>query len=439
VLAATGLSMPATQLAALIRFLPLAFFLWLRGLRFRERPVEQIPAADLLRIDTYWAVALSLSFQISSVWMVGYFHKQNLRLALRAGEPYRVLRALVFEELIGASARGGDAPTRSAAELERIIASLIERLSASDARFAVLEGVVAMSTGVRALYRCRFREAREHLAHAVSRHDGNDVRVANEYVFSGMFLLQALYALGEWKEMSRRRAAFLEEARARGDLFFEIEMAKFGHLPALMEDRPDKARDAVSHVEALWLRAYPSGRFTLLAAYAMTALYRDAGAGDGALRIVKELWPALARSGLLIFSQLARTELLYVRGSAHVAAAVTATPRRQTEMLRAAERDARTLARLRTRVATGYSACLRAGAAASRGDREQARVPLAEAQAAFEQAEMALNAAVCRRRLGELAGGEEGRAQAASADAAMEAQGIRNPARMTAMFLPGAW
>jgi hypothetical protein len=437
VLAATGLSMPATPLGAVIRMLSLTVFLWLRGLRFLERAEGEIPAGELLRVDACEAAAFSL---ISSSPMTAiYFGKRFLALALRAGEPYRVLRALLIQVSYAAAVGGGETPTRSAAKLERMVRSLIERLRGSGARFAAHEGGIEMVWGLAAMFRCHFREAREHLERAVSRFEGNPVRLRNDVAFAAMFLVQMHYALGEWREMARRLAAFLEEARARGDLFLEIEMSKLAYVPALMEDRPDAARDAVSHVEALWSRAYHSQRYTLLLPYAMTALYHDAGAGDGALELVNESWPALVRSGMLIFSKNMRAGHLHVRGCAHLAAAAAATGARREELLRAVERDARMIGETRMTARAAYGTCLRAGAAAGRGERERARELLVEAAAGLERAEMALLAVACRRRLGELLGGEEGSALVAAADAAMAAQGIRNPARMTAMFMPGAW
>src|SRR5262249_52610204 len=158
---------------------------------------------------------------------------------------------------------------------------------------------------------------------------------------------------------------------------------------------------------------------TLLSSYGMTALYRDAGAGEGALDLVKELWPALARSGMLIFSKIMRTGHLHLRGRAHLAAAAGATGPRREELLRAVDRDARALGKTRTNAALAYETCLRAGAAVMRGDRDRARELLAKAAAGFERAELSLDAVACRRRLGELLGGEEGSALAAAADAAM--------------------
>jgi hypothetical protein len=50
---------------------------------------------------------------------------------------------------------------------------------------------------------------------------------------------------------------------------------------------------------------------------------------------------------------------------------------------------------------------------------------------------MALVTAATQRRRGALMGDEEGRALVATADALMRQRGIKNPARFTAMLVPG--
>jgi hypothetical protein len=55
----------------------------------------------------------------------------------------------------------------------------------------------------------------------------------------------------------------------------------------------------------------------------------------------------------------------------------------------------------------------------------------------FREHEMANSAAGVRRCLGLVIGGEEGREFVDAADAELVALGIRNPARLTATWLPG--
>jgi hypothetical protein len=80
---------------------------------------------------------------------------------------------------------------------------------------------------------------------------------------------------------------------------------------------------------------------------------------------------------------------------------------------------------------------LRAGIHAVRREREAAAGELQAAVSGLDQAELALNAAAARRRLGELQGGDEGRARVEEANAWMRGQGIKDPARMTALYAPG--
>jgi hypothetical protein len=436
VLAATGLSLPATQLGAVLRILPLYVFSWLRGLRFRERAEQDIPAGELLRIET--CASVSFSMIAVNVSAALYFQKRFLLLALRAGEPHRVLRALLVE-LGLAAAEGGDVPTRSARKLERLCAALIDRLRSSGARFEALESSVEMMSGVTSMFRGRLREAREHYERALDRFDAHPVRFSNHVALSSLFLVGSLYGLGEWKEAAQRLSVFLEEARARDDLWLDLQLSLTGYLPALMEDRPDAAHDAMDRLAARWPRAFHPQRFSLLSGYSAVVLYRDAGSGDAAVELVKAWWPTLSHSGVLLLSRPMRTEMLRLRGQAYLAAAAAAPQARRLALLRAVDRDARALERLRTRVALAHATGLRAGVAAGRGNRELCRTLLADAAATWEQAEAGMNAAAARRRLGELTGGDEGRALVEAADAFMSAQGIRSPARMTATLLPGAW
>src|SRR5439155_12172419 len=75
--------------------------------------------------------------------------------------------------------------------------------------------------------------------------------------------------------------------------------------------------------------------------------------------------------------------------------------------------------------------------ASRRGDEAAAVRALRAALAGFEACHMKLFLAVSERRLGELIGGDEGRALVHQANAWMTAQGIVNADRMTATLAPG--
>src|SRR5207247_10953485 len=94
VLSAAGFKLAAGPRQALLSLLLKRLQLRLRGLNFTERDASQISHADLFRIDLCWAIAAGLG----AVDLVrsADFQSRHLLLALRAGEPYRVSRALSF-------------------------------------------------------------------------------------------------------------------------------------------------------------------------------------------------------------------------------------------------------------------------------------------------------------------------------------------------------
>lgn len=429
VLDATGMSMPATPLGALVRMLPLLALLWWRGLQFRERPASALSAGERLRIDACAALATSLGMVDPLPGM--YFLKRFLWLALRAGEPHRVLRALNYDSTLSA-ARGRDLPTRYEDRLARTAAALVERLGDRNAQFQNARGMAL-------LLRACFREARVELERAEARLREDGSAALNERGLCHFYLIQSLYYLGEWKELATRQAAFISDARARGDRLVEARLASLtGHVPALMNDLPEAARGAVINAEALWSHADLFQHYTRVVALGSVELYREAGEGERALALVDAQWSALTRSHFLTVSLAARTQCLALRGNALLAGAC-AVPARRESLLRRLDRDARALARLGTRAGRAFSLLLHAGAAIVRGDRAGARAHVADAERAFASLDMGLHAAACRRRRGELCGGDDGRALVEAADAVMRLQGILRPARLASMLVPGVW
>src|SRR5262249_42443660 len=67
----------------------------LRGVEFRARDASQIPAEELIRLDTYWTLASVLT--VVNTLRGKEFQNRHLLLALRLGEPYRVALAIAME------------------------------------------------------------------------------------------------------------------------------------------------------------------------------------------------------------------------------------------------------------------------------------------------------------------------------------------------------
>jgi eukaryotic-like serine/threonine-protein kinase len=129
--------------------------------------------------------------------------------------------------------------------------------------------------------------------------------------------------------------------------------------------------------------------------------------------------------------------MLHLRGRSAVAAALVAEPRRRRSLLAQARADARRLERERVGYADGLAALVRAGVASLSDGRSPALASLRRAAAALDAAAMPLHAAAARRSEGLLLGGDAGAERIRAADAAFAAENVRNPARMTAMWIPG--
>src|SRR5712692_5624183 len=104
--------MARTPRAALWSFFWRRAFLKIRGLRFHERPPEAIAASVLLRIDACMTAVAGMV--IGDTVGALDFQSRHLLYALRAGEPWRIGRALSVD--VGVM---GVAGTRTAKMVDR--------------------------------------------------------------------------------------------------------------------------------------------------------------------------------------------------------------------------------------------------------------------------------------------------------------------------------
>lgn len=424
VLEAVGMTLPSTPRRALISFLIRRVRLWFRGLGFRKRDSSEVAAADLTRIDVCWSAAAGLS--VVDTIRGADFQTRGLLLALRAGEPFRVARSLAMEA--AQAAMPGVSAKRRTARLLAQAASLAEQCDNPHAL-----GLVTLARGVSAYLEGRWRDAQvsSDAGEAILRSQCQGV--AWEIDTAHAFSLWSLSHLGEIGELGRRWPVLLKEARERGDLYAVMNLSTYiMAIVRLAADRPDEAYDVLRQIMSQWSRqGYHVQHNDELWAAGLIELYR--GDGPAAWNLVNGQWPALARS-LLLRVQFIRTSMYFLRARCALAAATTT---KSPALLKVADRDARQLERELIPYAKPYSRLIRAGLAAIQGDSHAARIALADAATGFDAVEMQLCAASARRTLGELIGGEEGRTLLDQANAWMTGQGIRNPARMTAMYVTG--
>lgn len=424
VLHSVGMKLPPTPGRALFSLLLGRIRLWFRGTRFRERDASQVATEDLRRIDICWSVATGLG--LVDVIRGADFQTRGLLLALRAGEPYRIARALGMEA--GYVSTLGSAGTRRTAILLEAEVTLARKVGNPHAL-----GLVSLNGGVAAYLEGRWKDSLLLCERGERVFRDSCTGVTWELDSVQLFGLSALWRLGEMAELSRRLPRLVQEARERGDLFALVSLGTvITPMARMAADDPDGARRGIDEVLGQWSHQ----GFHLQHGY---GLYRQGeldlyqGRAESACRRATELWAALTRS-LMLRVQEMRISACNLRAGSALASAAAANPR---SLLRAAERDARRLERERRPDCAALACLTRAGVAAVRGDAGRAVALLTEAAAGFDAADMRLHAAATRRRLGGLLRGDEGQQMVSAADSWMAGQQVRNPARMTAMLAPG--
>ncbi len=413
--------------ASLLSFLFHRLRIRLRGLKFRERDAAQIDTETLIRIDTCWSLSSGLSM-IDTLRGRDY-QARHLLLALKAGEPYRIARAVSNEA--GYSATGGPPDARRTSELLETATRLAARVGHPQAI-----GVAQLAVGIAAFAEGRWKTAWELAQKGEAILRERCTGVAWEVDTFHIFSLRALFYLGEIAELSSRLPTLLREARERDDLFAETSLrSRHGYIAWLASDEPRKAWSETQDAVARWSRrAFYMQHYYALVAEADVALYMREP--HVALRLLRERDEALRHSRLMRVHHL-RVEWLHLRARGEIAMAARGDPSTRESSLSRAESHVRRLEREHVHWADALATLARAGIASIRGDRAEAARRLGFAASHFFFADMALYAAVARCRLGSIVGGDKGWTLVNSAEGWMRSQGIRNPSGFAEMLAPG--
>jgi hypothetical protein len=393
----------------------------LRGLRFVERDRAQVAPETLMRIDACRTVSLGIGL-VDPVRGAD-FQALHLGLALAAGEPSRVTRALCLEAAFVAS-RGVRARRRTQDLLTRA-SELADRVGEPEA-IGLARGVAATAAYLWGEWRVALDGFRA--TERILRDGGTGV--AWELASAQIFSLAVLFYLGELRTLAQRVPVLIAEAEACGDLYAACRFRSSRSNAAwLVLGRPDEARAQVEESIRRWPRVgFQIQHYYELLALASIDLYE--GDGAAALRRMREARPALERSYLLRIQQM-RVEVLYVEGRAAIAAW---GDQRDDRLLRAAERAARGIERERAAWALPLAALLDAGILAARGRADAAATALATAIAHARAADMPLHAAAAGLARARLTGGDAG-----EATRWLAAEDVRQPEALCTMLAPGPY
>ena len=394
-----------------------------RGLAFAPRRVEDVNPEVLLRLDTCWAAATGLG--LVDLMAGSNFIATHLHLALDAGEPSRIARGMAIES----AARHADWPfRRGAARLADRSRALANEIGTPQA--AALD---LLADSIAAIAMGEWKRAKLASEQSLALLRDRCVGVGWELTIAQNIFIWSLMYQGELGELSRRVPQLLADARRRGNRYIATELCTRSNFVWLAADDPEGGEREVHEAIALWSQdGFHRQHYSAMLARVQTALYR--GDGETAWRLLQEHEPGMRRS-MMRRVQALRVESLYLRGRSALAMASADPSRRR--FVSFARDAARRIARERMPWSTPIARLLEAGVASLEGRHPAALRCLEEAVARFDSADMALYAAVTRRRIGALRQDGYGLQQLRQADAWMAAQQIRNAAGMTRMLAPG--
>ena len=353
------------------------------------------------------------------------FANRALLLALEAGEPVRLGRALAVAA--GNVAARGESARRRADALVRAAQQVAAQVDDPHGRALAL-----LAGGFVHFFLGEWRSARTMLEESEALLRARCRAVAWELANTQAWTCNVLILSGELREATLRVPAIVEEARARDDNSALMHLT----YPACC------AHIVADDVHAAWrvtelAAAHSGGAFTAFhwgAFISGCSVERYRGDGRAAWERVKVTSPALESSSLSRVA-LVRAFSAYERGLSAIASAVAGHDR--TAALDAAEDWSRRLAREGVSFGPAMGHALRAGVHAARGDKKRALEALELAIPALDAADLGYLAACARHRRGELLGGSAGAELVARSRAFFKAQGIRNPERCLEMSAPG--
>jgi hypothetical protein len=418
VLAVVGMTIAPQPWRAAVALLFRRSHLLLRGLDFNERPESAIDPSELRRIDVCWSVSVGLAM-IDTIRGAS-FQTRQLILALDAGEPYRVARALAAEASFVATigSRGEELSARLIKEAQGLA------MRVGDPQ---LLGLIEFCTGLTHFLVGRWRESQVHQVEAERLFREAGSAVTWEAASARLFGVWSLFYLGELQELSRRLPALLDEARRRGDRYTITSLQSgLAIVSLLAADNPARARESVREVLGGWSTgSFQFQHYWSLLSEGMIDLYQDDA--ESCWQRLKKEWPALQGS-LFLRIQNVRIEARFLRARSCVA----------TGRLGLALADAERLEGEGIGWGRAFSMLTRSAVAAARHMPDRALSLLKRAIELLEASNMALFAAAARTRLGELEGGDIGAARIKAGHASMLAQGVKDPVAMTRMLIPRA-
>jgi len=415
-----GLRLPTSHWAAL-GVLPQRARLKLRGLSFVPRDESQVPKRDLHRIDVLLGAVFGfLSSDPPTAFFLG---SELVRRALDAGEPRRVLDALVLEAFLQCMmGSGGESARKAVVKVARQIGT-----PAAHHMRLTTEGAIASLLG-------RWKEALRSYDEADAwgrEHNTRSTLFGNRALF---FRFDALYWTGQVDTAARGLPPLIQDLHERGNIMGWLWMSLIWAWVTCAHGKPDEAREIVDNALRVWGKGGILPHWWRMLNDTNFALYE--GDGDRARELVSNS-PILGIK-LLVVGREGRVQYQWSCARAAIAAAVA----RKTDrlgLINEAEKRARSLGREGSPMGNAIEPSLLAAIAALRGRRSEAVAFLEHAERRLRALDMEMMVASVQRARGQLGSGESASRAMAESDLWMSQQKIAEPGRFAAMYLPGPW
>ena len=311
VLPSHGLLLPKSPREALAWLALRRLAIRVRGLRFTRRAAASIPPAELARVDAAWTVAIGLS-TVDNL-RAAAIQSGCLLMALRVGEPFRVVRALAAE-----AAYIGTKGVATRARVDRLLA--LARDLASELSDPYALGFVHLARCYAFYMRSEFAAARAAGDEAEAVFESRPVMAFWELTSARMLSIGSHFYDGDLRVIRRRIPVLIRDAERRGDVY-AATCLRLGacNLAWVIGDESGEARRQLRAANESW---YYDGvhlqQCWSLSAWVHVDLYD--GDADRAYARVQQAWRAIERSFIMRFERL-RAELFWLRARAALASA----------------------------------------------------------------------------------------------------------------------
>jgi eukaryotic-like serine/threonine-protein kinase len=404
--------------------------LQLRGLNYELRAEEEeVSTALLARVDTTWSLAAGLA--IIDISRAMNFALMGLRTALKAGDPERLLNAILMTCWIPVMTRIGGRPMADRLlDIATELAALIDTPKAQ----AVLEQAKATVCNGSS----EWENTLLHLENAERIYRNHCTGVSWELATANTLYLYTKYMVGDFVEMGRRAEATIKDASETGDLYSSTIAETFpAPLWHLALDNPAEARRRAKNGLASWST---QGYDVQNAMGWMASGYIDFYEGQPVrfLSSVDKEWQLMCQYGFAQHPAMRGPVLnFWVRSLLAKAALPETTASQRRKLWDQAERKLKMLKESPGDFSAAMYPSTLGEMAEARGDREAALLAFAESEKRYARLAMKAYAVAVQRKRGLVMGVRAGDSLVLDAEEKLRSYGVSKPSRFAGMLVGG--